>query len=94
MTQKEEKLKVKQLGKEIGYGNMMNIASELWKQDLREQGYPEDGAYIPVIQSQISTGYFSEDLNTSFTHTRPRPDTNPPSGRVTTKKTKNKNKKK
>ena len=40
--------KVKSLGEQIGYGNMMTIASALWRKSLREKGYPESGAFVPT----------------------------------------------
>ena len=55
MTREEEKLEVRNLGEKIGYGNMMYLASSLWKQSLREQGYPESGAFIPALQSDIKS---------------------------------------
>lgn len=39
---------VKQLGEQIGYGNMMTIASALWRKSLREKGYPDSGAFVPT----------------------------------------------
>jgi len=37
---------VKALGEQIGYGNMMEIASALWRKSLREKNYPESGAFV------------------------------------------------
>lgn len=46
---------VKQLGEQIGYGNMMYIASELWKIELKRSGFPTSGAFVPVLQSDIKS---------------------------------------
>ena len=40
---------VKILGNKIGYGNLMSIASSLWRKSLKEKGYPTDGAFVPAI---------------------------------------------
>lgn len=42
------------LGKEIGYGHLMSLASALWRKNLKEKGYPEDGAFIPELSIGIS----------------------------------------
>lgn len=41
------------LGDMIGYGNLMNIASALWRKSLKQSGIPETGAFIPVGDFQI-----------------------------------------
>lgn len=50
---------IKQLGETIGYGHIMIIASELWKKDLINKGYPDDGAFIPVTPNMIKEEYLS-----------------------------------
>jgi len=47
---------VKSLGEKIGYGNMMEIASALWRENLRQRGYPIIGAFIPVLECDIKSG--------------------------------------
>jgi hypothetical protein len=49
MNREQEILAVKQLGETIGYGNMMSIATSLWRKNLRDRGYPQSGAFIPTI---------------------------------------------
>ena len=44
---------VKELGDKIGYGNMMSIASALWRRLLKESGVPTSGAFIPTSRSFI-----------------------------------------
>lgn len=44
-----DKAQVKALGDKIGYGNMMHLASELWKEYLAKTIFPTSGAYVPVI---------------------------------------------
>lgn len=46
---KKEILAVKQLGEQIGYGNMMDIASILWAAVLISEGQPDSGAFYPTI---------------------------------------------
>lgn len=46
MTQKQEIRAVKQLGEAIGYGNMVTLATALWRKNLRDGGCPESGAVI------------------------------------------------
>lgn len=49
-----EKQKVKELGQLIGYGNLMHLASDLWKEDLKAEGYPTTGAFIPALSCDIN----------------------------------------
>jgi hypothetical protein len=49
MTQKQEIEAVKLLGEQIGYGNMMSLATALWRKDLKDGGYPQSGAFIGTI---------------------------------------------
>lgn len=53
MNQKDEIESVRTLGKLIGYGNIMDIASALWGIDLNNE-YDE-----PVYHASIPTNYFS-----------------------------------
>lgn len=46
---KKEFEQVKELGERIGYGNMMSMASALWRKSLKDSGVPTYGAFIPVI---------------------------------------------
>lgn len=39
---------VKTIGEEIGYGHLMSIASSLWRESMRKQGYPVVGAFVPT----------------------------------------------
>lgn len=49
----KEKEAVKQLGEVIGYGNMMNLAAELWQEHMRENNYPVTGIHIPALLLDI-----------------------------------------
>ena len=40
MTIENEKSSVNLLGQMIGFGNMMYLASECWRESLAEKGYP------------------------------------------------------
>lgn len=41
---------VKNLGEQIGYGNMMSIASALWAVNLTEKhDLPANGAFVPTV---------------------------------------------
>ncbi len=42
---------VKALGERIGYGNMMTIASALWRIQLEDEWGITTGAFIPTIKS-------------------------------------------
>lgn len=47
VIRESEALAVKKLGESIGYGNLMEWASALWRKDLKDHGLPVDGALIP-----------------------------------------------
>lgn len=49
VIRESEALVVKKLGESIGYGNLMEWASALWRKDLKDHGLPIDGAFIPKI---------------------------------------------
>lgn len=57
---------VKELGDQIGYGNLMTIASALWAYDLIEDDLPDTGAFFPTILSNMKPG----DLTVSEMRTR------------------------
>jgi len=40
---------VKSLGELYGYGELMETASKLWKEDLKKKNIPESGAFVPVL---------------------------------------------
>jgi len=46
---KEEMLQVKILGQKIGYGNLMTMASALWRHDLKKNNLPTSGAFVAKI---------------------------------------------
>ena len=46
-------LRVKELGELIGYGNMMSLASALWRKKLIESGTPPSGAFIAALEMDI-----------------------------------------
>jgi len=50
---KEEMLKVKELGEEIGYGNLMSFASALWRKELSNMNHPILGAFVPRIDENL-----------------------------------------
>ena len=57
----EERLKreveaVKRLGDQIGYGNMMTIASALWAKMLIDEGWTDTGAFYPTVLSNMKPG--------------------------------------
>ena len=47
---------VKRLGDQIGYGNMMTIASALWAKMLIDEGRTDIGAFFPTILSNMKPG--------------------------------------
>lgn len=44
---------VRDLGEKIGYGNMMCIASALWRKNLIDMGLPSSGATVPALLRYI-----------------------------------------
>ena len=52
---KRECEEVKRLGDQIGYGNMMTIASALWAKMLIDEGWTDSGAFFPTILSTRHT---------------------------------------
>ena len=50
---KREVEAVKRLGDQIGYGNMMWIASALWAKSLIENELPDSGAFYPAILTNM-----------------------------------------
>lgn len=50
---KDDVLRVKELADAIGYGHLMCITSALWRDLLKENGYPTSGAFIPTILENI-----------------------------------------
>lgn len=48
-NRRKEAAAVKQLGELIGYGNLMEWASALWRKDLKDKGHPISGALVPKI---------------------------------------------
>ena len=53
---KQECEAVKRLGDEIGYGNMMTIASALWAKMLIDEELGDSGACYPTILSNMKPG--------------------------------------
>lgn len=47
---------VKKLGDEIGFGNMMDIASAVWAYELIQEGISDIGAFYPTIVSNMKPG--------------------------------------
>ena len=45
---------VKHLGCLIGYGNLMQLASTLWANDLENKGLPRSGAHSPSVFSLMT----------------------------------------
>jgi len=57
MTRADEYRAVKLVGEKIGYGNLMTIASALWRRSMRDSGYPESGVFVPVCPSGVDKEY-------------------------------------
>lgn len=54
---KRECEEVKRLGDQIGYGNMMKVASALWAKMLIDEEWGSDsGAFYPTILSNMKPG--------------------------------------
>ncbi len=56
MDRHDEILSVKRLGEEIGYGNLMSIASALWAVNLEEKHGITTGNFIPTMIFDIKDG--------------------------------------
>lgn len=52
---KKEILIVKHIGDQIGYGNLMSLASALWKLNIGVD--LADGAFVPTIASFVKDEY-------------------------------------
>ncbi len=48
-----EKELVRKLGQQIGYGNMMQLASECWEEMMLRDGYPTSGVFIHALKSDV-----------------------------------------
>lgn len=57
MMMKEEFDAVYLLCKKYGYGNVMQLASTLWRHDARANGTPESGCLVPTLPSALSGVY-------------------------------------
>lgn len=51
---KAEIQRIKELGKSIGYGNLMDIASALWALDLERKYGVKSGAHIPTVEPLLT----------------------------------------
>lgn len=53
-----EEFAARQLGSNIGYGRMMQLAQQLWRESLIKQGYPPGGefAYGPCVALTVPCG--------------------------------------
>lgn len=49
------KIRVQELGKEIGYGNMMSLAQELWRKNLEKDGIVGAGGEFVVGPCALTT---------------------------------------
>ena len=59
---RHEILHVKALGEMIGYGNLMDIASVLWAEQLKRDGFPDSGASYATIIYEIKEGELKDIL--------------------------------
>lgn len=55
--------KVRELGEAIGYSQIMDLSSALWRMKLREAGISETSAFIPILQSDVKESEISFYLN-------------------------------
>ena len=49
----EEREEIKYICEKYGYGNVMQQASELWKEHMIASDHPTSGVFIPVLKSDI-----------------------------------------
>lgn len=45
---------VRELGNKIGYGNLMELASICWQDDMTKNGYPTSGVFVTALPSDVS----------------------------------------
>lgn len=57
---KRECEEVKRLGEQIGYGNMMSIASHLWAKKLIDSGVDDEGACYMSLLSNMKDSHMTE----------------------------------
>lgn len=57
----KDMLLVKSLGEKIGYGNLMNMASSLWRYSLKKSNSPIIGAFVPVIKEKLDRDSIAYD---------------------------------
>jgi hypothetical protein len=48
---------VKSLGEKIGYGQMMSIASALWRDSLKKDLPTGNGAFVPAVSEAIKRNW-------------------------------------
>jgi hypothetical protein len=73
LDRKSEIEQVRQLGRKIGYGNMMDIASALWAIDLEDNHGIDSGVFVPTILFMINKKdrkNYAEKLKHSKEHVR------------------------
>ncbi len=54
MARLDEIQAVKQLGKTIGYGNMMDIASALWALEMEREYGISGGMHVPTVMPYLT----------------------------------------
>jgi hypothetical protein len=56
-----EKILVREFGERIGYGNLMQLASECWQESLKAKGLPPGGAFSVGLPYDLLIKKESED---------------------------------
>lgn len=41
--------------KTYGYGNVIQMASTLWRMDAEKKGYPDAGCFVPICLADLDT---------------------------------------
>lgn len=59
---------VKSLGEKIGYGHLMELASALWREKLKQTNTPTDGAFVTTIIHSIKKSDVKMTINTCKTY--------------------------
>ena len=57
-TYKTECIMVKDICDKLGYGNVMEWASALWRYNAKKNNYPIEGCFVPTCQSFIKKKYW------------------------------------
>ncbi len=65
MNKNQEVEAVRLLGDKIWYGQLMTIASALWRQKLVNSGWPSSGAFVPALVFDVKDSLLKKYIKDS-----------------------------